>query len=128
MAVVIETGGGGILTEQNGGAGRSAFWRWAVRIGEKHPARGKPVNVRGVNRAGITAQAADPVVHVIHRNEEDIGPGTGCVGLAAKERKERKEDDDRPERVHGWGGLAAVSRKAARKKLTTSTFMAAMAW
>ena len=41
-------------------------------IGEKSPALGEAVEIRR-DRLRITAHAANPVIQIIHRNEEDVG-------------------------------------------------------
>src|SRR5690606_26402628 len=49
----------------------------AVRALEFHPARGQPVEVRRLDDR--IAVAAEVVVHVVHRDEQDVEPGTGGV-------------------------------------------------
>lgn len=71
---------------------RRARWiargRRAVGIREKHPTLRQPVKVRRL-RLRMSAQAADPVIEIVHRDEEDVWR---CgQGLAARERKERKK-------------------------------------
>ena len=41
-------------------------------VSEEHAARGQPIEIRR-DRLGVPAETADPVVEIVHRNEEDIG-------------------------------------------------------
>ena len=77
LVVVVDSGGGRSFACEQGRARGIAEWRRTVGVGEKGSAFGKPVDVRRGD-AGVTFQATDPIVHVVHRDEEDVGTRCGC--------------------------------------------------
>lgn len=64
-------------------------------IRKQHPARRQAVDV-GRPRLGMPTQATDPVIQVIHGDEQDVGLlrslGPGCY--EGREREEKRELDD----------------------------------
>ena len=72
----VDAGGRGPQAGQQAGAGRIAQRRLAMRVGEQRAALGQPVDVRRPDLR-MPAQAADPVVLVVDRDEQDVGPGGG---------------------------------------------------
>ena len=62
-------------------------------IGEKNPALGKAVEIRR-DRLRIAAHAANPVIQIIHRNEEDVG------FLFFPENGSRQEQEQGEEETH----------------------------
>ena len=72
VQIVIQAGAPRRLAGKDRRARRVARSRGGVCVAEKHPAGGEPVNVRCF-RLWVPAEAADPVVQIVHRDEEDIG-------------------------------------------------------
>ena len=62
-------------------------------IGEKSPALGEAVEIRR-DRLRITAHAANPVIQIIHRNEEDVGL------LSFPENGRRQEQEQSEKETH----------------------------
>jgi hypothetical protein len=63
-------------TGQERGAARTAQRKLAVRPFEPHATRSETVDARRLHQR--VAVAAEVVVHVVHGDEQDIGPGAGC--------------------------------------------------
>ena len=87
VVVLVDAGGAGAQSAHEGGAGRIADGCGAVAAGEAHAACGQGVDVRG-GRLGIAAKVVDPVVEVVHGNEEDIGLVCRQGGLDQKNQEE----------------------------------------
>ena len=49
-----------------------------MRIREQHSALGEPVHVRRLH-VGVPTEAANPIIEIIDRNEDDVGPALGGV-------------------------------------------------
>ena len=62
-------------------------------IGEKNSALGKAVEIRR-DRLRIAAHAANPVIQIIHRNEEDVG------FLFSPENGRRQEQEHSQKETH----------------------------
>src|SRR5262249_56023108 len=67
---------------EGGGRGGGADWRHRVGVGETHPLFGQPVQVRRVHHRMAGAAHRVPA-HLVHHDEEDIGPrgggGSSCL-------------------------------------------------
>ncbi len=72
LSIVVEAGGMRREAGHDGGAGGIASRAGAMGIGEKNTAFGEAVEV-GRDALVISAHAADPVIQVIHGDEEDVG-------------------------------------------------------
>ena len=72
----VDPGGGGPQARQQARARRVAQRGLAMGVGEERPAPCQAVDVR---RLGLrmSAQASDPIVQVIDRDEQDVGPALG---------------------------------------------------
>ena len=69
---VVASGGGGELSGEYGGPRWGAEHARGVGVGKIHPAFCQAVDVRG-DGGGGGAVAPDPVVHVVHRDEQHVG-------------------------------------------------------
>ena len=69
---MVATGGGGELAGKDRRPTRSTKDPSSVCVAEVNSALGKLVDVWSIGPWGL-AKTADPIVHVIHRKEEDIG-------------------------------------------------------
>ena len=67
----VDAGRVGSEAEHEGGAGRVAEGRLAVRVGEESAGFCKGVDVRRFG-VGVSVEAADPVVLIIDSDEEDV--------------------------------------------------------
>ena len=43
-------------------------------VGEQNTLFSKPIDIRRVDRVGTAAEAADPVVQIVDRDEQDVRP------------------------------------------------------
>ncbi len=60
-------------------------------VGEQYPRGGKAVQVRGLG-LGMPREATDPVVEIVDRDEQHVGPlGGGPRGKYKQERKQERE-------------------------------------
>ena len=83
LVIVVNSRGGRTLSGEEGCPGWIAEWGCAVGVGKQSPAFCEPVDVWSGD-AGVTFQAADPIVHVVHGDEKDVwarcGSGAGQRG------------------------------------------------
>ena len=57
-------------------------------VGEKHSARGKTIDIRGL-RLGVTAQTANPIVEVIYGDQQNVGLFAVAYRYAVRQRGQR---------------------------------------
>ena len=83
---------------EDGRARRIARGRGAIGVAEQHAARGETVQIRRL-RLRMPAEAADPVVEVVERNEEHVGLllGRGGGRNAAEQRDGREGREESTE-------------------------------
>ena len=74
LVVGIHSRSGGVLSGQERGPRRVAGGRGGVGAGEEHALAGQTRKVGGA-RLRMSAERLDPVVQVVDRDEEDVGPG-----------------------------------------------------
>ena len=114
MAVVVDAGGRRPTAAQQGRAGRIADGCRAVRVGEADAHRRKAIQMRRL-RLPVAAQMADPVIEIVHGDEEDIGccllrgDGRRRRGQAAEERQGENQTQH-----HGGGDRRCDVRVTAR--------------
>ena len=80
--IVVEPGGGRILTGEDRRSRRTAFDASGMSVGELHPASGQRIDI---GRDGLAVPTNSPIVHVIDGDEQDIGlrghqSGQRCEG------------------------------------------------
>ena len=85
------------------GPGRTADRSRTVGMEEGRRLRGQGIEVRSVG-LGVTSEVTDPVIQIIHGDEEDIGlfrgyPGRSGFGPASHPQGEKdQQDKENPER------------------------------
>ena len=73
MSIVVESGGGGHQASHDGSAGGGALGGGAMGVGEIDAVGREGVYVGRVNFSWVAAEAANPVIHVVDGEKEDIG-------------------------------------------------------
>ena len=71
--IAVDTGSGAAQSAHQCAARRIANRRGAIGVGEIHAACGQRVDIRRL-RLRVTSQAADPIVQIVDRDEQDIRP------------------------------------------------------
>src|SRR6476659_2994427 len=71
LLIVIDACGGGTQAGEQSHTRRITQRRSAMRVAEKNSAFGERIDVRCPD-SGIAAQASDPIVHVVYREEQHI--------------------------------------------------------
>tara|TARA_B110000438_G_scaffold204211_1_gene195901 strand:- start:405 stop:776 length:372 start_codon:yes stop_codon:yes gene_type:complete len=69
---IVATCGGSELARENGSSGRGAKYAGSMGVGEVEAALGQAIDIWG-DGCGCCVVAPDPIVHVIDREEQDIG-------------------------------------------------------
>ena len=62
----------------------------ALSVIKQNARRGQPIQIRST-RLGMTAETADPIIQVIHRNEEDVGLG-GRSGIHHRSTEDTEDN------------------------------------
>ena len=82
-AALIATGGGGELAGKDGGSTWGAKDAGSVRVAEVDSSSGELVDVRGYGAGGLS-ETTDPIVHIVHRQQQDVGLLHGEIRQAKK--------------------------------------------
>ena len=72
VVVVVETGRRCTQACHDRRSGWSAFRRWTMGVGKQYAALGQAIDVGSVYRPLVTTKAVDPILHVVHRDEQYI--------------------------------------------------------
>ena len=59
-------------------------------IGEKSPAAGEPVDARRLHLR-MPLEAADPIIQIVNRDKQDIGPIGRCAGRSGSEEQNQRQ-------------------------------------
>ena len=74
-----------------------------IGVVKQYSARREPIEVRRL-RLRMPAEAADPVVEVVHRDEEDVGLPGGRIGGVQRGKWYQQEGGKYDGAFHGWLG------------------------
>jgi hypothetical protein len=101
LAVGVDAGGGGAQPTHQRGARGIAHRGGAVAAGETDAATREAVEVGG-DGLWVAAEVADPMIEVVHGDEEHIGPRIG----GGAERRQGQQTDQRKDEKFLHGGAA----------------------
>ena len=79
-AALIASGGGGELAGKDGGSTWGTKDAGSVRVAEVDSSSGELVDVRGYGAGGLS-ETTDPIVHIVHRQQQDVGFLLGEIRL-----------------------------------------------
>jgi hypothetical protein len=97
---LVAAGSGRELTGENRRATGRAVHTGGVSVGEIDATGCKFVDVRR-ECGGPGVEATDPIVHVVHRNEEDVWLGRGCGVSRADRHQDDKAEQETKCAFHG---------------------------